>query len=540
MKRYRHYLKKILYICLACVMLFALVKGIGLPSENGRLPIGWLAVLDDTWEVERENVQDKKSISYSYVLPERLPGDVLLSVESFWSALRVYLDGQLLYSYEDPYLEKGTVRHWIDLPYDSSGKKLTIQYLSSENGSAHDYSGDVYLGEKNAVMGRFLSEHLYAGFFTVSMWLMSVGLYICSIFFKKRLSAAGYKSVKYLSAFIFLTGLWVVTDSQLLQLFTGKMGLMLLVSFLSFMFMPLLLVLYIKEMLLHEKRGLELLLLLYQLCIAFVCISYIFRLMPMTVPLVAQHILVVVTIAVVIRNGIVDIKKYHNNDMYPVLSGFGIFSAFGLLALVLFYTRPGSAYSIAFSVGMFLFVVCLAYGAFKKLYYNMKINESIAIYKRIAYRDLMTDLGNRSAFIKEQERTKEVKNMAYIVFDVNDLKKVNDTYGHQEGDRLITDTARCIRGVFENEGKCFRIGGDEFAVVLREHSEKEILGKLDLFNKRLAKINEARKISLQIAYGYSTGMGTEKDAETLFREADYHMYVRKKNMKEIQHGQTEK
>ena len=107
MKRYRHYLKKILYICLACVMLFALVKGIGLPSENGRLPIGWLAVLDDTWEVERENVQDKKSISYSYVLPERLPGDVLLSVESFWSALRVYLDGQLLYSYEDPYLEKG-------------------------------------------------------------------------------------------------------------------------------------------------------------------------------------------------------------------------------------------------------------------------------------------------------------------------------------------------------------------------------------------------------------------------------------------------
>lgn len=60
MKRYRHYLKKILYICLVCVMLFALVKGIGLPSENGRLPIGWLAVLDDTWEVERENVQDKK------------------------------------------------------------------------------------------------------------------------------------------------------------------------------------------------------------------------------------------------------------------------------------------------------------------------------------------------------------------------------------------------------------------------------------------------------------------------------------------------
>ena len=78
----------------------------------------------------------------------------------------------------------------------------------------------------------------------------------------------------------------------------------------------------------------------------------------------------------------------------------------------------------------------------------------------------MTGIGNRAAFDRDAgilHAKRDTNTFAVAVFDVNNLKYTNDTYGHAAGDRLIKDTADSVKDAFSAIGRCYRIGGDEFA-----------------------------------------------------------------------------
>ncbi|MBQ0005276.1 MAG: GGDEF domain-containing protein [Clostridiales bacterium] len=79
--------------------------------------------------------------------------------------------------------------------------------------------------------------------------------------------------------------------------------------------------------------------------------------------------------------------------------------------------------------------------------------------------DLMTRMLNRRSF--ESWIRKINFNTIIMVFDVDDFKKVNDTYGHAKGDLVLAAVARCIRKTFANQALCFRMAGDEFCAILK-------------------------------------------------------------------------
>ena len=123
-----------------------------------------------------------------------------------------------------------------------------------------------------------------------------------------------------------------------------------------------------------------------------------------------------------------------------------------------------SAYStlfIYFFVLLLILLVILSVG----IYIIMKRNSEL---HNTSYCDSLTGLCNRNAYEADIEELKHqpVKNISYVTIDVNGLKKVNDGLGHQAGDILIRATAECISNYFSMLGKCYRIGGDEFAVII--------------------------------------------------------------------------
>ena len=65
---------------------------------------------------------------------------------------------------------------------------------------------------------------------------------------------------------------------------------------------------------------------------------------------------------------------------------------------------------------------------------------------------------------------------SYLAVDINGLKEVNDTFGHEAGDQLIIGAANCIERAFGDYGKVFRTGGDEFIVLLTEDIPDEVIG----------------------------------------------------------------
>lgn len=95
--------------------------------------------------------------------------------------------------------------------------------------------------------------------------------------------------------------------------------------------------------------------------------------------------------------------------------------------------------------------------------------ESLLEKTIISLTDELTGLYNRRAYIDSLDQVKDAKSrsdMVLIMMDVNGLKEVNDSLGHEAGDELLIGTAECIRQAFGHLGNVFRIGGDEFTAVL--------------------------------------------------------------------------
>ena len=152
--------------------------------------------------------------------------------------------------------------------------------------------------------------------------------------------------------------------------------------------------------------------------------------------------------------------------------------------------------------------------------------------EKTAYQDALTGIGNRSAFTKEMQTYGENPEAACIVADVNNLKLCNDRYGHKAGDKFIADAADCICRGFEKLGKCYRIGGDEFCVLIRKGRENTIRVAIEKVKCLIEEKNAERAMPLSIACGYAIRDNEEETMEQLFNRSDEMMYDVKYRMKQ--------
>ena len=155
----------------------------------------------------------------------------------------------------------------------------------------------------------------------------------------------------------------------------------------------------------------------------------------------------------------------------------------------------------------------------------------------LAYTDALTGVESKLAYLEAQERIDELindqqlKNFALVVFDINNLKKVNDTLGHQAGDNYIIKACSLIKEIFKNS-KVFRIGGDEFLVLL---DSTDYANREELLNEFKKKIEENIKNNdVVISSGLADYLPEEdKSFKNIFDRADFSMYDQKKYLKSI-------
>ncbi len=149
-------------------------------------------------------------------------------------------------------------------------------------------------------------------------------------------------------------------------------------------------------------------------------------------------------------------------------------------------------------------------------------------YQMLAELDIMTGLANRNGYMKCIEELQGKGELAIIIMDVNNLKFVNDNFGHAEGDAMLVEIAHTVQATFREPYRCFRIGGDEFAVLVQDKDAGEIEGDIWAFEKEIRRLNEEKEYTISVAMGYAAGRprnGEEMDA--LINEADHNMYFNK-------------
>ena len=215
---------------------------------------------------------------------------------------------------------------------------------------------------------------------------------------------------------------------------------------------------------------------------------------------------------------------------------------------VQFFFPEYPVYAIGLLVGnclCYAFIIRLETDGFIKEIRERKKHEEmqereLGSVTALAYSDPLTGVKNKHAYVeKEQEidiliRDGKMDKFSIIVFDLNDLKVINDTRGHDIGDKYIIKTCDMINDFFQDDD-VYRFGGDEFVLILQGESYAKRYKILERFNAKVeSNVGTDNPI---IATGISDYVvGKDNTLRAVFTRADEKMYMRKRSLKEMYNG----
>ena len=192
------------------------------------------------------------------------------------------------------------------------------------------------------------------------------------------------------------------------------------------------------------------------------------------------------------------------------------------------------AFTLVFSVIFFLTLMFM--------YKDLSIKdleaekENTRTFKSMANTDSLTGIRNKHAYsdaeasLNQMIRDNTLTKLAIVVCDINGLKHVNDTLGHAAGDKLIRDASEMICRHFTH-GAVYRIGGDEFTVILQEKGYDTMMDVIKDFNREVE--NNITRDEVVVSLGYSTLTPSDQLVHDVFERADQMMYERKQQLKSM-------
>lgn len=165
---------------------------------------------------------------------------------------------------------------------------------------------------------------------------------------------------------------------------------------------------------------------------------------------------------------------------------------------------------------------------YNDIYELNEANEAMLVHR--ATHDPLTGIMNRSAFEHLTEMMKKSTTpMALVLIDVDKFKSINDTYGHEAGDKVLKKVGKLMNSFFRSDDYPIRIGGDEFAIIMNDvddDSRKAIQHKINLINKEMQDTSDglpAATLSVGVAFsakGYT---------DVLYKQADKALYAVKEH-----------
>lgn len=159
--------------------------------------------------------------------------------------------------------------------------------------------------------------------------------------------------------------------------------------------------------------------------------------------------------------------------------------------------------------------------------------QRLAIMQHQAETDPLTSILNRGSFDRILHLyEKDNQRFALLLLDIDEFKRINDTYGHATGDEVIKEVASILSSTFRAVDHVCRIGGDEFAVILVEMTsayKETVITKIQKINDLLSQQNSALpQISLSVGVAFSD---RKTPGESIFKDADKALYHTKSHGK---------
>lgn len=479
---------------------------------------------------------DVISYDFSFDLSERVTGCCLHFVTER-QTVHVFQEEKLIHS-----LEKGTtiigkipgkVFHFIKLPPKEVNLRVEIQSYEA-NGKIPE--PEFFLGDRHQIFRARIVE----GLPEVMIYFLTflVGIMFLLFWGMVRKDLKNSREIFYFAILLILVEMWFMQGSQLVELLANNHIALSYAGYILFLQIPIILFCFsVYYWDIQVKSWWENLFFAASILNLACCVCFhVTGIKEFKETIFLAHIFLLIAFVTMFA-GMFSYLKKHGFD-YKVKAAWLpsiIMLIFTILDLAAFYNNQLTQARTGGVANLF-FVVCFSWSVIHDVSMQLKEGQENAIYRRLAVTDLLTGLYNRNAYEtweEEQEQLKE--NMAIAVFDLNNLKFYNDTYGHEVGDKYIQDAAAIISESCGKTGTCYRIGGDEFLTVWRgglaadEASIQACMVKLDELQQAYNEHSE--QISMKIAYGYAVADAGTIRMYDLAKQADQMMYSRKKQMK---------
>ncbi len=481
-------------------------------------------------------------------LPENLPEGSSLFFRSKNIFFSVYVDGEKVY---DPHVPEsifytdafGTRWSCIPLLKENSGKTIEIR-MTKVYESSRSSIDNIRIGNSGGVIMDTIYGKITSFVTCILMLFTALLLVIADI----PVNAQSHKNHElfFLGLFAFSISAWCLSETNLVQFFFDDSRMMQVVSCTALMFIPVPMMLYLNAAFGFKHKWLTPVFCISSEAEILTCwILHFLKITDIHHTMTLTHIFLglcaVIMFSVNIRNIIVS-GKNASPLIYRILRGSG-FVCVSLAAVIdiIRYYRGGSTDSAMFvRIGLLIYIICYGISSLENTVKAVKLGVRAEFVSKLAYSDGLTGIGNRTAFkecLSELESEKRPGELGIIMFDVNDLKYVNDNLGHDHGDSMLICSADVIRSSFENYGgKCFRIGGDEFVVILKGDNVSEIYERgIKKFSAAIAAHNELpdKDFVLSIAHGFALYEQSpeENTLNDVYKLADQRMYDNKKMIK---------
>ena len=206
-----------------------------------------------------------------------------------------------------------------------------------------------------------------------------------------------------------------------------------------------------------------------------------------------------------------------------------------ILDMGVYYISKGMKQTVLGMLGFTTYNVVLGIQSIRDARALMAIGMQAKKLENKAYHDQLTGLNNRMAFADLiAAEGFEAEKCIVVMCDLNNLKRCNDTLGHEFGDKYICESARIISDCFSDLGPCYRMGGDEFCVLLPGCSLRECQKRVECVERLAGEYNKTHEdIRIGIACGYEIyDKRIDYDINDTLRRADKMMYEKKFSMKQ--------
>lgn len=464
------------------------------------------------------------------------------------SSVRVFLDDILLYEYGgQPQHMYGYGHLTVPLPSDYEGRTLTVAQTVQENGEIRkirmpsvcnaDRFNDGIIGDKRIQL-----------IVSCAVIVLSVTVIVVGFMFIHRNPKV--RNLIWMSISFIFIALWSFGISNLIELFApNQLALKGYIEYFSLYIAPVFFLMYFADDFYYSYKGKNRYLfpVLISLEVAFPILAlflHFLDILHLPKILLAGHVLIVLTLIYVLAMSIVRVKRrqvIHKEMLVgTVLLVIVSMIEFARYLYYKYVNVQSSDFESIVLVGLYFFALSVIIDFFNSQQRTLLTEAQNEVLEKLAYEDIMTGVYNRQKVNElEQEIVKHPRPFGIVNFDLNDLKKANDRYGHAEGDRLITDFASLLQEVFSEAGIVARMGGDEFIVVYPHLENVDHEALLERLRKDCERRNRERK-NVQISYAAGFAcireeelhrMQGDEEITRVFREiykrADAKMYENK-------------